>query len=152
MTVNQQTIEGSWNQIKGEIRERWGQLTDDELEEAHGDLDFLVGLIQEKTGEARSEVESFLENSASGFASLAQSSQRERRQSSPAHHGNDAAGCTADGRCRPRELYRNWTPRPQAPRRIVGRLFRAGLITGVIVGLMVHGDRAIVQAERQRLK
>jgi len=53
MTVNQQTLEGNWNEIKGKLHERWGQLTQDDLQRARGDVDQLVGLIQRKTGEAR---------------------------------------------------------------------------------------------------
>jgi uncharacterized protein YjbJ (UPF0337 family) len=59
--VNQQTLQGNWNEIKGKLRNKWGQLTNDDLQQAHGSVDQLVGLIQRKTGEARSAVEKFLE-------------------------------------------------------------------------------------------
>jgi uncharacterized protein YjbJ (UPF0337 family) len=67
--VNQQTLQGNWNEIKGKLRNKWGQLTNDDLQQAHGNVDQLVGLIQRKTGEAKSSVEKFLEDATSGGAS-----------------------------------------------------------------------------------
>src|SRR2546428_14120072 len=66
--VNQQTLQGNWNEIKGKLRNRWGQLTNDDLQQAQGNVDQLIGLIQRKTGEARSSVEHFLEEATSGGA------------------------------------------------------------------------------------
>ena len=48
--VNQQALEGNWNVIKGKIRTHWGQLTDDDLPQFHGEVDKLVGTIQRKNG------------------------------------------------------------------------------------------------------
>jgi len=67
--VNQQTLQGNWNEIKGKLRSKWGQLTNDDLQSAHGNIDQLIGLIQRKTGEARSSVEKFLEDASSSGAS-----------------------------------------------------------------------------------
>src|SRR6185503_4812024 len=60
MAVNQQTLEGNWNEIKGKLHEKWGDVTKDELQRARGNIDQLVGLIQRKTGEAREQIEDFL--------------------------------------------------------------------------------------------
>jgi len=68
MSLNAQTLQGSWNQVKGKIRDRWGELTDDELQSAKGNLEQLVGLIQRKTGETRSAIETYLDSAASGGA------------------------------------------------------------------------------------
>ena len=59
--VNVQTLQGHWNELRGEIRKQWAQLTDDELEHFEGDLDGLVGLIQRRTGETRDKIENQLE-------------------------------------------------------------------------------------------
>src|SRR6478735_3774076 len=53
----QEKVIGNWNQFKGKIKQRWGQLTDDELSEVEGNFDQLVGLVQQKTGEARQQIE-----------------------------------------------------------------------------------------------
>ncbi len=49
--------EGSWNQIKGKIREEWAELTDQELEEARGNWEQFKGFLQEKTGETADTIE-----------------------------------------------------------------------------------------------
>ena len=65
--VNQQTLQGNWNEIKGKLRNKWGQLTNDDLQSVHGNVDQLIGLIQRKTGEARNSVEQFLEEARQVF-------------------------------------------------------------------------------------
>jgi uncharacterized protein YjbJ (UPF0337 family) len=67
--VNQQTLQGNWNEIKGKLRSKWGQLTNDDLQQARGSVDQLVGLIQRTTGEARNSVEHFLEELTSNGSS-----------------------------------------------------------------------------------
>src|SRR5579871_4118537 len=62
--LNEQSIQGHWNEIKGRIRSHWGELTGDDLQNFDGNVDRLVGLIQRKTGEARESVEHFLEDLA----------------------------------------------------------------------------------------
>ncbi len=48
--VNQQVLQGNWNQFKGKVREKWGQLTDSDLGAFHGNVDELVGTIQKMNG------------------------------------------------------------------------------------------------------
>jgi len=67
--VNEQVLQGSWNEIKGTLRTKWGQLTNDELKSFDGNVERLVGLIQKKTGEARESVEKYLEEVTAGGAS-----------------------------------------------------------------------------------
>ena len=51
------TIKGKWKQFTGSGKERWGELTDDELTKIDGQRDQLVGKIQEKYGIAKDEAE-----------------------------------------------------------------------------------------------
>lgn len=48
-------IAGKWKQLKGEVRTRWGELTDDELEQIAGQRDILAGRLQERYGIAKEE-------------------------------------------------------------------------------------------------
>jgi len=62
--MNWDTVKGNWKQMTGKIKEEWGDLTDDDLTEAAGERDQLVGKIQAKYGiakeKAEKQVDSFL--------------------------------------------------------------------------------------------
>jgi uncharacterized protein YjbJ (UPF0337 family) len=51
--MNSDQLKGMWKQVKGSVKERWGKLTDDDLEVIDGKHDQLVGKIQERYGVAR---------------------------------------------------------------------------------------------------
>jgi uncharacterized protein YjbJ (UPF0337 family) len=55
-------IKGKWHQLKGEIKRKWGNMTDDDLTEAEGNLEKLVGKIQERSGERREAIEKWLDS------------------------------------------------------------------------------------------
>jgi len=55
--MNRNILNGKWKQLRGEVKRRWGQLTDDELDQANGDYDILAGRIQERYGYARDRAE-----------------------------------------------------------------------------------------------
>jgi uncharacterized protein YjbJ (UPF0337 family) len=55
-------IKGNWNEIKGKIKQQWGQLTDDDLQYQKGREDELLGRIQKRTGKTREEIIHFIEN------------------------------------------------------------------------------------------
>ena len=48
-------IEGSWKQFKGKIKEKWGDLTDDDLDRIAGSRDQFEGLIQQRYGLTKDE-------------------------------------------------------------------------------------------------
>ena len=54
-------IEANWKQVKGRVRERWGQLTDDDLERIAGKRDRLLGVLQERYTETRENLEKQIE-------------------------------------------------------------------------------------------
>jgi len=55
--MNWDQIEGNWKQIKGKVQEKWGDLTDDDIDVIAGKKEQLVGKLQEKYGMAREEAE-----------------------------------------------------------------------------------------------
>jgi uncharacterized protein YjbJ (UPF0337 family) len=55
--MNEDILEGKWKQLRGQVKETWGELTDDEVDEINGKRDKLVGKLQEKYGYAREEAE-----------------------------------------------------------------------------------------------
>jgi uncharacterized protein YjbJ (UPF0337 family) len=55
--MNTLEIKGDWNIIKGQLKQKWAKLTDDDLEFIEGQQDELLGRIQKRTGESREAVE-----------------------------------------------------------------------------------------------
>jgi uncharacterized protein YjbJ (UPF0337 family) len=60
--VNQDTLKGQWTQLKGRVREQWGKLTDDDLDQIQGRSEQLIGRIQERYGIARDEAQRQLDS------------------------------------------------------------------------------------------
>jgi uncharacterized protein YjbJ (UPF0337 family) len=50
LPMNWDRIEGNWKQVKGKVREKWGDLTDSDIEKINGRRDQLEGMLQERYG------------------------------------------------------------------------------------------------------
>lgn len=63
--MNRQEIKGNWKQLKGRAKEKWGELTDDDLDQIAGRRQILIGRIQERYGKdlstAEQEVDAWLD-------------------------------------------------------------------------------------------
>jgi uncharacterized protein YjbJ (UPF0337 family) len=55
--MNWNQVQGDWKQFRGKVKEQWGKLTDDELDQIAGKRDILTGKIQKKYGIAQEEAE-----------------------------------------------------------------------------------------------
>ena len=60
--MNDDIFEGKWKQLKGRVQEKWGELTDDEIDQIEGKQDVLVGKLQKKYGYTRQEAERRVNN------------------------------------------------------------------------------------------
>jgi uncharacterized protein YjbJ (UPF0337 family) len=60
--MNSDQLQGKWKQLKGSVKERWGKLTDDDVDVINGQNDQLVGKIQEKYGIAKEEAQRQVED------------------------------------------------------------------------------------------
>jgi len=64
--MNRNVLEGKWMQLRGAVREKWGDLTDDDLDQIAGKRDKLAGVLQERYGysemEVNREIDDFLTN------------------------------------------------------------------------------------------
>ena len=64
LTVNRDVLVGKWKQLRGSVKQRWGKLTDNQLDQIDGKYDQLVGAVQENYGIAREkaqeQVDSFI--------------------------------------------------------------------------------------------
>ncbi|OJF69711.1 hypothetical protein BK026_13495 [Alteromonas sp. V450] len=55
--MNSDRIEGNWKEMKGKVQQKWGKLTDDDLDVIDGRREELVGKIQQEYGKTRDEAE-----------------------------------------------------------------------------------------------
>lgn len=60
--MNWDQLEGNWKQFTGSVRERWGDLTDDDLDRIAGNREQFVGRVQERYGVAREDAERDVDN------------------------------------------------------------------------------------------
>jgi uncharacterized protein YjbJ (UPF0337 family) len=63
--LNKDIMVGKWEQMKSRVKQRWGRLTDDQLNRISGNYDELTGLIRERYGytheKARKDVDEFIQ-------------------------------------------------------------------------------------------
>lgn len=55
--MNWDQMEGKWKQVRGSVRAKWGELTDDDLDVIRGNRKALIGKLQERYGIAREDAE-----------------------------------------------------------------------------------------------
>jgi uncharacterized protein YjbJ (UPF0337 family) len=59
--MNKLQIKGNWNEIKGKLKQKYGELTDDDLTFAEGKEDELLGRLQQRLGKSEEEVRRAIE-------------------------------------------------------------------------------------------
>lgn len=135
--ISAQELQGSWKTIRGKLKEKWGQLTDDDLEFASGNVDELMGAIQRRTGATRRHIETFVQNTLDEGRGM-----RDAIMSS-AHDVADRAREEYDHMSeRVRGGYRRAEEMVQEyPASSVSGAFVCGLVTGVFVGLLLSSNR-----------
>ena len=139
--LTREELQGQWTQLKGKIRERWGQITDDELQQVHGDAEQFVGFLQKKTGQSRQEVENFVRqavNKGQSFAQQATDTARDyaQRATQTVQEGYEAVEQgMEDGFEEAQEIVRT------RPMESLTAAFGAGLVAGVLVSLMLRSSR-----------
>src|SRR5262245_19205917 len=138
MTVNAQTLQGNWNEVKGKLRSKWGQLTNDELQQFNGNVEQLVGTIQRKTGEARSSIEHFLEEATTnGASAVSRASEAVREYATQAAESvqestKQAAETFSKGYHDAEEMIK------QRPGESAAIVFGVGIVVGLLLGLTMR--------------
>lgn len=120
MTTDAQELRSQWGSMRALIKERWSNLTDEDLHALEGDIEQLVGRIQQKTGEARDVIEGFL------AGALAHARATVGRY---AHEAGERVRQRVD---RAEELVR------QQPGPSLAAAFGCGVAAGVILGLVLR--------------
>ena len=134
MAINAQGLQGQWNQLKGEVKKKWAQLTDDDLRWSNGNIDQLIGRIQERTGEKREAIEKYFDQltseGASAFSSAVETvGQAANQATNRIREGySQAADSARDQYGHAREVVvRN-------PMQWVAAAFGIGFLAGMIAG------------------
>ena len=55
--MNQDIFAGKWKQLKGSLKQMWGKLTDDDIQQINGSYDKLIGIVQERYGHTKEQAE-----------------------------------------------------------------------------------------------
>ena len=127
MASNAQTIQGEWNHLCSLARQRWTQLTEDDLRGLEENIEQLVGRIQQKTGEGRDAIEAFFSEMISrGSSAVAQATGAAGQF---AHEVSDQV----------RERYDSAEGLVRRhPTETVVAAFGIGLVAGLIAGLAIR--------------
>lgn len=132
--ITKEELAGTWNEIKGHVKQEWGNISDDDLKQVEGNIDRLVGIIQKKTGQARTEIEktlrSFTQESASMLGTVSQTMQDAAK--TVQNYAGQASEMTHQRLGQAQELVR------MRPAESLAVSFGTGLLLGIVVGLVVR--------------
>jgi len=137
--MNAQEIKGHWGELRGKLKERWGQLTQDDLQIVDGNVDQLISRIQQRVGAERRAIEDFLEKNlpegvtveslkdaaVEGFHQAAETVREGYQQVSDQ---------VSEGYSRAEGLVR------EHPGESMAAILGTGIVAGVIVGLLISSD------------
>ena len=94
--MNNDTLQGKWRQLRGTIKTAFGKLTDDDLMQADGNADKIMGTMQERYGYTKEQAQSEWNKFAEAQADRAESAQTDLKAAAAdlkkaADHVKDAA-------------------------------------------------------------
>jgi uncharacterized protein YjbJ (UPF0337 family) len=136
--VNQQSLQDNWNEVKCKLRTKWGQLTNEDLQAVQGNIEQLVGLIQQRTGEARNAVEHFLEGvTAQGSDAFGRASEATQAYTHQAVEAVQARSKQAADAVRKGFDEAEATVR-QRPVESMVVCFGVGIVVGAVLGLTLR--------------
>jgi uncharacterized protein YjbJ (UPF0337 family) len=136
--THQHTLEGDWTEIKGKLRQRWEQLTDEDLPQIRADADQIIAIIQRKTGESREAIEVYLQQvsgsaaSAIGTATETVRDYAQHASETVQHTAKQAAGQVRAGYDEAERFVRD------RPGESLLVCFGVGVITGVVIALSLR--------------
>jgi uncharacterized protein YjbJ (UPF0337 family) len=153
--VNRQALAGHWNEIRGKLKEKWGKLTDDDLRTFNGNVEQLIGRIQQKTGETREAIEEFLGELGEEGSNFLEAA-RERVQAAAGQARDKMQDTVEDVTDEMRQGYDNFRQGyaeaervvQERPGQAVALAFGVGLLVGVGATLFLRNQNREVSSSR----
>ena len=79
--MNEQIIKGKWQEFKGEMRKMWGDLTENELEQTHGNVSAIGGLLSQKYGQMKEDAKARFDSLIQRYGSDASETTEQMKES-----------------------------------------------------------------------
>ncbi len=136
--LTKEEIQGGWTQMKGKIKEVWGQLNDDELLDFKGDFDQLVGMIHSQTGQSKQEIMKQLNKLDSQLRPMLAQAKETAMQyvDQTKHKAQEMADQVREGMTQGHEEAQEMVRRH--PLESLAGAFGIGLVAGLVVGLVMR--------------
>lgn len=132
--LTKEEVQGGWTEMKGKIKEIWGQINDDELLDFQGDFEQLVGMIHSQTGQGKKEIEQQLNKLNSQLRPMLAQAQQYMQETK--QKAVEMAGQVRDSVVAGHEDAQEFVR--QRPVQSLAVVFGTGLVAGVVVGLMLR--------------
>jgi uncharacterized protein YjbJ (UPF0337 family) len=87
--MNEQIVKGKWQEFKGEVRKRWGDLTDNELDQTHGNVTAIGGLLSQKYGHLKDDIKAHFDSLVEKYGSQASDSTEQAKENLRANVNSD---------------------------------------------------------------
>lgn len=133
--ISKERLTGNWQTLVGSVKEKFGQITGDELNQVRGNVEQLIGLIQTKTGQSREQIATFLdqccESSERNFSRISESAGAYATAAGDAIHQNYEQ--LSEGAARGYDSA--VTAVSKKPLESLAIALGAGLFAGLLVGL-----------------
>ena len=140
--ITKEEVQGNWNSFVGGVQKRYSEITHDDLAAVKGNIQQMAGVIQRKTGQARAEIESYLQSlSSDASGAINNVSEMASNMASRANDGlRDGYNYVTD---KSQEGYDNAraTVR-QKPIETLAIAFGVGVVAGLVAGCSVFGRRS----------
>ena len=134
-------LKGNWDKLKGQIRERWSTVSESDFTRVQGNPDQLIGMIEQKTGTARREIEQFLDGAQKSCESTVQNAAETVRE-----YANKATEVVKDQYGRVNKQLETGLEDAQAvirtsPGTSVGVALGAGFVVGCLFSLLLRPEQ-----------
>jgi len=145
MATKQESM-GQWKALTGAVKQKYGQITENELTQLNGSVDQLIGLVQRKSGQTREQIEAFIHECGESCESMVD------KVSDYASGATESlqAGYNAVAEQTKRGYDVSAKAVSSHPFESVGTAFGVGLVAGLLIGLSMGAQRERDLSWRER--